>query len=60
MPENRKDVLLRAAYDILKKCRDTPYVQDALTTVAFWDEAECDGHCLMTDIAIELDIEDDG
>lgn len=27
MSEDRKDILLRAAYDILKRCDDGPYVK---------------------------------
>lgn len=49
--EDRKIVLLRAAYDLLKK---HPIAQECLV---FYDDAECDGMCLMEDIANELDIE---
>lgn len=57
--KNRKDVLLKAAYDILKSCSQGPYVKDALSEIAFYDDAECDGACLMEDIALELDLADD-
>lgn len=54
--ENRKDVLLKAAYDILKKCERSPVVENVLSTTAIWDDAECDGYCLMGEIANELGI----
>lgn len=56
---DRKEILLKAAYDLLKKCDDSFYVLDALTTTVFYDDAECDGGCLMSDIADELGIEED-
>lgn len=56
-PVDRKTVLLKAAYDILKKVKDAPYVESAMEMTAFYDEAECDGFCLMEDIATELDID---
>jgi len=57
--KNRKDVLLKAAYDLLQTCNDSHYVIDALSTLVFYDGAECDGSCLMEDIAIELGIDTD-
>jgi len=57
--QDRKDVLLRAAYDILKKCDEGPYVKNALEETAFYDGTDCDGYCLMNDIADELGIEED-
>jgi len=47
---SRERILLRAAYDILKKC-------DALGETAFYDDTDCDGYCLATDIAEVLGIE---
>lgn len=32
---DRKEILLKAAYDLLKKCDDSFYVLDALTTTVF-------------------------
>lgn len=58
MEEDRKLVLLKAAYDVLKKCQQSMYVKNVLEQTAFYDGTECDGLCLMEDIAIELDIED--
>lgn len=56
---DRKEILLKAAYDILKKCSDGDYVKNALEETAFYDGAECDGTCLIDDIAAELEIEDE-
>lgn len=44
---------------MLKKCHDAHYVVSPMEMTVFYDDADCDGHCLMEDIAIELDIEDD-
>ena len=56
---DRMKILLRAAYDILKKQDESPYVLNSLATTAIWDNAECDGYCLMEDIADILEIEDE-
>lgn len=55
----RKDVLLRAAYDLLTKCDRSHYVLEANAVTVFYDDANCDGLCLREDIAMELGIEDD-
>lgn len=52
----RKDVLLRAAYDLLTKL-DRGEADEAMGGLIRYDEANCDGSCLRDDIAIELDIE---
>ena len=57
MSGNRKDVLLKAAYDMLFKCNQSPYVISPMETTVFYDEADCDGHCLMEDISWELQID---
>jgi hypothetical protein len=51
---DRKTILLRAAYDMLKKCADSHYVILPMETTVFYDEADCDGSCLMDDIVSEL------
>ena len=56
-PQDRKDVLLRAAYDLLKKSSDSFYVQEASSIVVRYDDADCDGTCLMEDIAEELKLD---
>lgn len=52
---DRKEVLLRAAYDLLKKQDNSSYVLNLLEETVFYDDAECDGHCLMDDIKLELE-----
>lgn len=59
MKKDRKKILLRAAYDILKKCDDTPYVVSPIETIVYYDKAECDGAQLMEDIANELGLPED-
>lgn len=56
--EDRKDVLLRAAYDLLKKSTMYHYVREATSILVRYDDANCDGYCLMEDIADELGIDD--
>jgi hypothetical protein len=58
MSEDRKDILLKAAFDLLKRQNECGIVLNLLEQTVFYDEADCDGYCLMQDIAIELDIED--
>ena len=54
---DRKVTLLKAAYDLLKKCDEGPYVKNALEETAHYDDEDCDGYCLMQEIADELGIE---
>jgi len=56
--QDRKVVLLKAAYDLLCKCDNSRYVLNVLERTAFYDGTDCDGACLMADIAEELGIED--
>lgn len=56
---NRKDVLLRAAYDLLTRAKDSHYVLEATGIQTFYDEANCDGYCLREDIAYELGIDEE-
>jgi hypothetical protein len=56
--QERMQVLLRAAYDILKRCNDSHYVLNAVEVCAQYDGTNCDGMCLMDDIATALDLED--
>lgn len=57
MKEDRAITLLRATLELLRKCNDSPYVLDVLGETAFYDEADCDGYCLMEDISHYLDYE---
>jgi hypothetical protein len=54
---DRKTELLRAAYDLLRKQDRSFYVLNLLTETVRYDDADCDGRCLMDDIAGELEIE---
>jgi hypothetical protein len=54
---DRKTILLQAAYALLKKQRQSSYVLNLLEETVVYDDADCDGFCLMEDIEIELDME---
>jgi len=59
MKPSRKDILLRAAFDMLRKCEDSGYVISPMETTVFYDGADCDGSCLADDIAAELGLDRD-
>ena len=46
----RAKELLEATYELLEKQKNNPYVLNLLSETIFYDEAECDGNCLMEDI----------
>jgi len=52
---DRAIILLKAARNLLKKCNDSSYVINAASTVVYYDQAECDGFCLMEDIEYLLE-----
>ena len=55
---DRKSVLLRAAFDILlQQYHSTGGVLDCLSLTARYDGTECDGRCLLDDIADELGLD---
>ena len=54
---DRKTVLLQACYDMLKQCDESHYVISPMDTTVHYDDADCDGRCLMEDIENELDEE---
>ncbi len=56
---DRKTILLRATYDLLKRNAGYYYVKSPAETMVFYDDANCGGTCLMEDIANELGIDDD-
>lgn len=56
---DRKTILLRAAYDLLKRASMAHYVLEAGRIEVHYDQANCDGHCLMDDIRSELDLDPD-
>jgi hypothetical protein len=51
--ETRKDYLLRVSLAYLEEIENSAY-RDALGTMLKFDEAECDGHCLIDDINLEI------
>ena len=55
---DRKVVLLKACYDMLKKQHDSAYVLSPFDMTVYYDDAECDGYCLMEDIKSELEESD--
>ena len=52
---DRAKTLLKATYDLLQKADDSPYVENVLALTVEYDEAECDGSCLMDDIRYWFD-----
>lgn len=54
---DRKEVLLRACYELFQKQIESPYVLNLLEETVHYDDYDCDGYCLMDDIAEELGIE---
>ncbi|MCP4324154.1 MAG: hypothetical protein GY787_20320 [Alteromonadales bacterium] len=47
-------ILLRAAYQLLKKQDESPYVLDILGECTVWDGVEGDGYCLMEELKTQL------
>lgn len=52
--EDRKTVLLKAAYELLKQCHEGIFVRNALEVPVIYDGVENDGFSLANDIADEL------
>jgi hypothetical protein len=48
--QERAKILIKAAIDILERCKNSPYVLDALQVTATWDDAECEGSCLLEEM----------
>lgn len=48
--EMRARELFKAVIDLLSKQKDADVVLNMLTETVYYDEAECDGYCLMEDI----------
>ena len=55
---DRKTELLKAAYDLLKQAEQDHFVRSAMEITVHYDDAECDGNCLLEDIGLELGIDD--
>ena len=58
MDKQRMETLLRAAYELLKRQDDTNLVINLLAEKVHYDGAECDGYCLMEEIAAELGLDE--
>lgn len=56
---DRKVILLKACKDLLEKQEKSSYVLDILSETVYYDEADCDGYCLIDDIEAELDLDED-
>lgn len=54
--QDRKITLLEACRDLLEKQNRSNYVLDLLSETVHYDEADCDGYCLLDDIKSELEI----
>jgi hypothetical protein len=51
--------LLKPIKELLERCDESPIVLDALSDVMLhYDDAECDGHCLLEDINAVLEEEE--
>ena len=48
--EMRARELFKAVIDLLSKQRDSDVVLNMLEETVYYDDAECDGYCLMEDI----------
>lgn len=51
----RARTLLKAAYELFEKQDNSGYVLNLLSETVYYDDAECDGNCLMEDISYLLD-----
>jgi len=58
--KDRKAILLKAAYDLLQQQAKAGYALNLLYEEAHYDGTDCDGRCLLSDIADELGLDDDG
>lgn len=59
MNEARIKYLLEQAYHLLKIQQESGIVLNLLDEIIRYDHADCDGHCLMDDIADALLIEEE-
>ena len=57
--EDRRDILLRAAYDLLTRAERGHFVLEAAGIETFYDKANCDGYCLREDIADVLNLNEE-
>jgi hypothetical protein len=54
--KNRKVTLLKACASLLNKQKESPYVLNLLEETVYYDNADCDGYCLLNDIKTELEL----
>lgn len=54
--EERLIVLLKACKELLEKQNNSHYVLNLLEQKVSYDDAECDGYCLLEDIENELSL----
>lgn len=47
--------LLKASRDLLRKADDSHFIEQATCIIVHYDDADCDGSCLMDDINLLLD-----
>lgn len=52
---DRAITLLKACVELLEKQKNSHFVLNMLTETVFYDDAECDGYCLIEDIKAELE-----
>lgn len=58
----RAITLLKACKELLNKQNESSYVLNMLETTVYYDEADCDGNCLLEDIddlLFEMDADGD-
>ena len=57
----RAITLLKACKELLNKQNESSYVLNMLETTVYYDEADCDGNCLLEDIdALLFEMDADG
>lgn len=56
----RAITLLKACKELLNKQNESAYVLNLLETTVYYDEADCDGNCLLEDIdALLFEMDED-
>ena len=55
---DRKEVLLRACYDLLMRQVESGYVLNLLDEIVHYDDTDVDGNCLLEDIRDELELDE--
>ena len=55
---DRKEVLLRACYDLLMRQVESGYVLNLLDEIVHYDDTDVDGNCLLEGIHDELELDE--